>query len=76
MQYRVPNANLDSGFQTVSIVNGDNAVVAPGRLCWPFNWCVVVFLSSLVLMSSYGRNNYYDDCGHDKQLNILGWSPN
>ena len=40
MHYRPPNANLDSGCQTASIVTGDNgcrhlSVVTPGRLCWP-----------------------------------------
>ena len=42
MQYRPSNANLDSGYQIVYIVNGDNgyrqlSVVTPGQLCWPFN---------------------------------------
>ena len=41
-QYRPPNANLDSGCQTLSIVTGYNgcrrlSVVTPRRLCWPSN---------------------------------------
>ena len=57
MQYRPANANLDSDRQTVSIITGDNgcrhlSVVTPCRLCWPFNWCFVVFLSTVMFTST------------------------
>ena len=53
MQCPPPNANLDSGCQTLSIVTEDKGCrnlseVAPDRLCWPSNGCVVVFLSTVV----------------------------
>ena len=37
-------------------------VVTHGLLCWPFNWCFVVFLSSVVFMSTCITVNYYVDC--------------
>ena len=49
MQYRPPNANLDSGCQTVYIVTGYNGlqtllVGAPGRRCWSYDWFIGVSL--------------------------------
>ena len=47
------------------------SVVTPGRLCWPFNWFFVMFLSTVVFMSTriivviYSIYNYYVDCGPD-----------